>query len=453
MPRLERGLFIFGVAVLSFGYGFATYAWDWFPKYHLKRGWDNVKKIDEPPIDLYKHTFNQSGWRSRRPDDMESGMTLVTSSWKKKGEWKIGLKLFDSRGTLVHEWLVNNDSLFPRGLWRGRMGSRDIHGSLLLPDGDVVVNIPYSGMARLNSCSDTLWTLPERNHHSISKGQNGTFWVPGVSQERRAKSDQYPEGFPGLDGKKVWLDRILKVGGEGEVLRDINVLDVLYENGLERYFPKTLGGKRPTPKKIPPDLTHLNDVEPLDSSLAQEYPRFEAGDLLVSLRSSSLVFVFDPTTRKVKWHASQPFTYQHDPDFVGNGWIGVFDNNYDLTAFDTPSKRGTMLGGNRVVGLQPHADSTEVWFPTAHSERVYTDVRGKWQKLENGNMLLTEANAGRAVEVDSEGRIVWEWIHRPTQEGKVPSVSKVTRYNLSREEVADWPCTSVPSRSRSSGRE
>lgn len=32
------------------------------------------------------------------------------------------------------------------------------------------------------------------------------------------------------------MDRLLHVSADGEVLDDINVLDVLYANGLERYI-------------------------------------------------------------------------------------------------------------------------------------------------------------------------------------------------------------------------
>jgi len=442
IPSLERALFVVGVAVLSFSYGFASYAWNWFPKSHLQRAWKQAQTLNDAPVSLRPHAFDRHGWRTVRPSEMQSGMTLVASSWQRGGTWKVGFKLFGRNGNLVHEWLRTKNDLFPENLnQRKDLDGQDIHGSLLLSGGDVVFNLPYVGMVRLNACGDVRWTLTEGNHHSISQDHEGAFWVPGVRSEPSARSDQYPDGFPGLDGKKVWLDRILKVSREGEVLRDINVLDVIYENDLERYFPKTLGGKRPTPEKLPVDITHLNDVEPLSPSQAQAYPLFEAGDLLVSLRSLSLVFVFDPETMKVRWHASEPFIYQHDPGFLGEGWIVVVDNNYELTPYNVPSKRGTMLGGNRIVGLRPHTHSTEVWFPTEHSDRIYTHVRGKWQQLGNGNLLLTEASAGRAIEVNPDGRLVWEWIHEPPDGGRVPSVSKVTRHDLTREEVASWACT------------
>lgn len=181
----------------------------------------------------------------------------------------------------------------------------------------------------------------------------------------------------------------------------------------------------------------MNDVEPLSSSLADEYPLFEAGDLLLSLRNLDLVLVVDPDTRRVKWHADDPFLMQHDPDFLGNGWIGIFDNASDFTF------RGTMLGGSRIVALQPHTDSVEVRFPTAQSDSFYTAAQGKWQQLSNGNMLLTESRAGRVIEVTPGGRTVWEWIIAPYSDQYVPAVTQATRYALTRTDIADWPCSSV----------
>lgn len=70
-------------------------------------------------------------------------------------------------------------------------------------------------------------------------------------------------------------------------------------------------------------------------------------DLALSLMHLDLVMVVDPETRTVRWHTSHPFIGQHDPDFVGDGWIGVFDNNRDGTF------RGKLVGGSRIVAVQP----------------------------------------------------------------------------------------------------
>jgi hypothetical protein len=163
------------------------------------------------------------------------------------------------------------------------------------------------------------------------------------------------------------------------------------------------------------------------------------GDLLVSLRTPSLVFVVDPTSLEVKWTASTPFLHQHDPGFVGDGWIGVFDNNQD------PTPRGTMMGGSRIVALSPSADSTKTLPPTARSGPLYTTTTGHWQTLDNGNSLLTEARADRGVEAAPSGRTVWEWIHPPCDDARVPFVMNGARHDLTRADVADWACASAGS--------
>lgn len=60
-------------------------------------------------------------------------------------------------------------------------------------------------------------------------------------------------------------------------------------------------------------------------------------------------------------------------------------------------------------------------------------------------MLLTESSAGRVAEVTPNGRTVWEWVHAPYEESNVPVVTKAARHDLTREDVATWPCSSADS--------
>ena len=74
------------------------------------------------------------------------------------------------------------------------------------------------------------------------------------------------------------------------------------------------------------DPTHLNNVEPLPRAMAAAFPQFAPGDLLISLRNMNTMAVLDPRTRKIKWAMSGQFVQQHDPDFLPNGNIMLFDN-------------------------------------------------------------------------------------------------------------------------------
>lgn len=440
---LQKAWFVLSIAILSFGYGFASHALGLFPSTYLEKAWQQFYSmaLEQSGQNVFIGTtrYARQGTMTISPESMQPGLTLLSSSWPGPNGFTPELRLVDRNGEVVHRWPIDREALFQHGFTpRGTASKADVNGAQLLENGDVVVNIEYRGMARLDACGQIQWTLSEGNHHSITRAEDGTFWVPGVSREPLARTGDFPDGFPGLNGKKIWVDRLLQVSPEGEILTDVDLPTIIYQNGLDRYIPKVLGGPLPSPSSLDSDITHLNDIEPLRSEMADEYSLFEAGDLLVSVRSLSLVFVFDPEMMTVKWHAADPFIYQHDPDFIGDGWIGVFDNNYDFT-------NGQMLGGSRIVALQPHTDSVEVRFPKQYSDPFYTETQGRWQQLPNGNMLLSESTAGRVIEVNASGETVWEWIHRPISESNIPRVTNAVRHDLSREEVATWPCSSVDS--------
>lgn len=442
----ERGLFALSAIVLAFLGGFAVRWHGWFPNDQLEQASKQATGLFESwssgPAELDDQVYDRSGALTVRPDSMQPGLTLLTSAWPSEDGWEPGLNLIDADGTIVHRWRFDKTTLFPDSSdGRGNPTLAGLHGTYLFPNGDVLVNVEYVGTARIDACGTVQWRLPTGSHHAIARAEDGSFWVPGTNQSPRRATEQHPEGFPGIEDP-TWLDQLLHVAEDGTVIEKINVLDVLYANDLEQHIFKAFKPHRApgVDKNIGVDVTHLNDVEPLSSASASEYPLFDAGDLLVSLRYLDLVFVLDPQSRTVKWHTTTGLIQQHDPDFLGDGWIGIFNNNRDYSA------RGSALGGSQVVAVQPHTDSTDIRFPTPHSAPFYTDAQGKWQQLENGNMLLTEARAGRVVEVGPDGRTVWEWVQESYDDSQVPVISKGTRYSLTDADVADWPCS--PNRSK-----
>jgi len=432
----EKAGFVLSLMVLAFLYGWAARWHGWFPDAVLEQAQREADKVLHNPS-LTSRVYDRSGVQFERSDTTQSGLTLIASYWPYEDGWDTGLRLLDKEGTVVHDWRVDRATLFPDSTdRRGDPLDKNLHGTYLFPNGDVLVNVDYVGTARLDACGDVRWQLPLGTHHSIARAGDGHFWIPGTSRQPRRTTDRYPEGFPGLDDP-VWLDQLLHVSEEGRVLDTINVLDVLYANDLEHHIVKAYQPQAATGSPRTRDITHLNDIEPLRPSMADEYPLFDAGDLLVSLRNLDLVFVFDPDSGTTKWHVSSPFIRQHDPDFTGEGWIGVFDNRTDFMP------RGQMLGGSRIVSFQPHTDSMRIRFPTSQSDPFYTDVLGKWQSLNNGHMLLTESKAGRVVEVAPDGSTVWEWVMRPYSDSKVSRVPGATRYDITRENVRTWPCSNL----------
>ena len=279
----------------------------------------------------------------------------------------------------------------------------------------MLFNIEYAGLVMMDACGEVKWKIGYKDqnyvtHHCLTRNQDGNFWVCGQVRwfADNPESAGHLEKLPGLE-LPLYEDRLLEVSSEGEILREINLVQVLYDNDLERYLVKVADS---TSK----DVVHLNDIEALPDRIAAEYPMFEAGDLVVSMRGINMVLVVDPDSGKVKWHATDPFLKQHDPDFTGGGWITLFDNHMDFT------ERGTMLGGSRILAMRPHTGEIREAYPVNESTGFYTRLAGKWQELDNGNMLITEARPGRVFEVTSDGRMVWEWIHQRYNEKLIAEV-------------------------------
>lgn len=425
LPSIDKIVFVLSVAVFAFLYGAFSWRFQIFPSSYLDRAWDQAQAIAPTftsQVDAHfetKQVYEETGVNLERPALFSPGLTMVVTRWAEL-DGDPGLRLLDRKGRIVHEWQVEPEEIFSDA------AQIQIHGSYLYPTGDVVINLNV-GTARLDACGRVRWKLKHGGHHSIERADDGTFWISGY------ESDVSTEDYPGLNGTLDLVNTLTQVSEDGDVIKELRVLDILYENGLERLIPKYGLHNRAE------DITHLNDVEPLSSAMADEYTLFDAGDLVVSLRNIHLVFVLDPETGKVLWKNHARLIRQHDPDFIGNGWIGVFDNNSDGT------ERGTMLGGSRILALRPSTGAIDTLFPTPHSVRFYTPSMGKWQRLENGNLLLTEGQAGRIVEVSPDGRTVWEWIAKPFSQGTVAEVTEGTRYRLSAEEVSKWSCSPVDS--------
>jgi hypothetical protein len=422
-------------ALLIFGYGVAVGVFEIFPYDALRFVADSVREV-------YAERSNLTGTRpihflnrARYPGDgltrgpsatTAPGLTLISGFFEDTSE----IRLLRLDGTVVQRWPARFFDLFPHpehirppGRVPATNWNTDIHGALALPDGSVVFNFEYGGTVKLDRCGAVVWTLPEMTHHSIEPSADGGFWVPG---RRYAESES---AFPPIPAP-YYEDAILKVSADGRVLARISVPEALYRSGLRELLlanggPELLNGI--------PDLGHVNDVEELSPDVAPSFPQFATGDLLVSLRNLNLVLVLDPVSGAVKWHQVGPWLRQHDPDFQRDGTITVFNNNSAVAT------QRDLLGGSNILAVRPGQPGVAVLFGNDPREPMFTHIRGKHQVLEGGNILLTEFAAGRILEVDNAGSVVWELFNRFDEEN-VAEVSQATRYAETYFSVERWQC-------------
>ena len=361
---------------------------------------------------LYPVRYPQSGVTVHRRDAVQPGITLVSGYWWQGNRWQPAIRLMDMEGTVLHEWTVHPDRYWPTSPYTdhvaGVMNNANnyVHGSWLLPDGHVVFNVEYAGMVRLDACGAVVWTLPYRTHHSVSRDDNGNFWASGLIW-REAPVEKYVHMRP-----RFVDETMLQISPDGEILREIFILESMYDSGYGGIFAST---------STTLDVTHMNDVEVLSAAMADAFPLFEAGDILVSLRNIGTVVVVDGKTERVKWHMQHPLVKQHDPDFEPDGHIVIFDNRDDMT------QSGMRLGPSRLLRVNPVTNEFSTVYPLSDAEPFYTQTGGKHQLLANGNRLITESNAGRVFEVSPDGEVLWNWVIEPRGE-LVPEVLEGSRY-------------------------
>ena len=285
----------------------------------LRKYFDTREREDLFLVDSAGDDAGVLFWDRTRALDGVTFMTL------RRGD-RFGASLIDMSGNEIHRWdlafsdvWADPEHVVTRASDAGMM----YHGAHLFPNGDVVFNFTGAtfpkgaGLVRMDRCSNVLWAVAENTHHAVDVAPDGTIWTLG--HWNRTNSDAR---FPKLTPPFV-EDYFLRVSPGGNVQQRVSVLDVIFQSGFESIlqFNAGTGGLA--------DPLHTNDIEVLTSDLAPAFPMFEAGDLMISIRRTSTLMVVDPESNRVRWAQTGPFISQHDPDFLPNGNILVYDNRTD----------------------------------------------------------------------------------------------------------------------------
>ncbi|MEZ5914408.1 MAG: arylsulfotransferase family protein [Parvularculaceae bacterium] len=337
------------------------------------------------------------------PAHMARGVTFMTGLF---GD-ALKARLVDENGAVIHEWPIDFFEQKKAKLYRF---DALIHGAHLYENGDILIVLDSVGLYRVNACGEVIWKNENGSHHSIDIDDEGFIWTP-----LRAVRYNEPRILPG----DFRLDRIGRVDPDtGALVETLDLVDILLrsdEQGLASIEPP---GSH--------DLFHVNDVEILSARKAAAFPEFSAGDILVSARRQNMVFVIDRADRKVKWVRIGATQYQHDPDFQPDGSITVFDNRGSAPASRSNGWKGES-GGSRIIAVRPGVFDYKVVYQSDFRNTFYSSRRGKHQRLENGNLLITETDAGRVFEATPSGDIVWRYVNRH-DDANVGWVMSATRF-------------------------
>lgn len=142
------------------------------------------------------------------------------------------------------------------------------------------------------------------------------------------------------------------------------------------------------------DILHLNSVKVLTRQLAPKFPMFKAGQVLTSMCHLDTIAVVDVDSGKLVWAARGPWEAQHDPQFLDNGNLLLFDNRGSPTA-------------SRVVEYDPETQGFPGSYSGENTRPFLSKLRGMNQRLPNGNTLIVNSDAGNILEVTHDKEVVW----------------------------------------------
>ena len=325
------------------------------------------------------------------------------------------IRLVKRDGTLFKKWPLDYFEHFPdpdaRVCDLASPLRVDTHGVHVTPQGEVVFNYEYCGSVKLDQCGGLVWSINKRTHHSLVPAEAGGYWLLGRYEWL---ASEHPDRFPPFStpatDQTIKEDTLLRIDENGGILEEVSIPELMRQTNLEALLTASVNefGLETVDRT---ELVHANKVAELPSEIADSFPLFAAGDLMISLRGLNLIMVLDPVTKDVKWHQTGPWLRQHDPEFRSDGKISIFNNNAYRTAYsDGQTDLSTPYTTNIIV-VDPVSGETEVVFGEKPGQEMLSVIRGQHELQKKGGILITEFDAGRVLEVDAVGQIVWEYVN------------------------------------------
>ena len=291
--------------------------------------------------------------------------------------------LMDMNGNLVHKWACPISKAFTNlkpdndGKWR-RVE--------LLPNGDLLAIFEGHGMVKVDKDSNILWVIHDKCHHDLDFDDEGNIYTLTRESVSMAEIN---------DHQPITGDFISVYSGNGEFIRKVPILDAFLNSSFA-----SLLACMPTSG----DVLHTNSIQVLDGSLRNLSSHYEKGNVLISMRHTNAIAILDMTTQKIVWTMTGQWMQQHDAKLLINGNILLFDN------------KGCQ-SRSKVIEFDPMTQEIAWVYRNSPNNPLYSSTSGCCQRLPNGNTLISESNAGTAIELTRDLKKVWIF-NNPIRTGK-----------------------------------
>ncbi len=331
------------------------------------------------------------------PDETSPGLNLYTSGHDDE------VYLIDMEGRPLHKWSYSRDNLEVerrRERERGRLsGIRFAHA---FENFDLLAIYDYRGLVKLDRDSQPLWTYLEKPHHDLWVTPEGDIYVLTAREEL----------IPRLNREtKILVDYVTVLSEDGEEKASYSILEMLEDSPYSFVLP-TVNHLR-EPEAL--DILHANSIQVFDGSAAGRSPElFREGNILLSLRNVSLVFIYDPGRNEIVWGwGPTNIAFQHKARLLENGRVTIFNNGMEESS---------------VVEIDPLSGEMAWEYRGRGEDRFFTRLLGSAQRLPNGNTLVVDSESGTVFEVTPERKIVWRFVNPAETDGAIAVIPEMHRY-------------------------
>lgn len=408
MPHGRLLFFLCGMLLLGLGftYGFLSHRYHLFPYEEIRLAFRRASHAlssagpgDPPPwavADLdsasrsklqalgylqgYEEASRPGGTELHDPERAFPGHSFYVSAHAPEAI----LTTLDGRR--LHSWRLPFREACPGKDDPQSTNQRYFRRARLLPGGGVLAIYDYEALVRLDRHSQLVWARCEPYHHDLDIAPDGRIYV--LRQKRRIVSEVH-------DWDPILDDVVEILGPEGEDLAAVSISDAFLAS---EYAPllKTVDRRLLPENNGEGDVLHTNAVKILDEQDAARLPMVRAGHVLISVRNLDTVAILDLEAERVVWALTGLWRRQHDPVWLDNGNLLVFDNLHEHQR-------------SRVLEIDPTSQRVVWQYEGRLGEPFFSGCCGSNQRLANGNTLITVSEGGRALETTPDGDVVWEF--------------------------------------------
>ena len=416
LDRLLLAMFMFSLVVTCFvgGAYVAEFDHPWYqrllePSFRGLRAAAEQRDLleDQQSIDWDLAREDKPGVTLYRPEQAYDGLTMYVSFGEPPSA-----RLISMTGELVHRWDLPFRKAWPRAPHVKTPPPEKFihwHTARLFPNGDLIANYvtasdtPYGyGLVKMDKDSRVIWRYSACAHHDFDIDGTGKVFA----LQHGIYHDQV-DGAPQL-GTPVLQDFVVVLSPEGEELQRISLFEAFARSKFRHYLESI-------PSDPDGDHTHSNGIDVISQAFAAKHGFCSPGDVMISVRNPGWLAILNLKRQEIVWAARGVWQGQHDPDPLDNGNVLLFDN----------CGKRAVGGESRIIEWNPASGAIE-WCFHGTAEKTFESVsRGCQQLLPNGNVLITESNNGRLLEVTRDHQVVWEFNNPHRYEDKNKYVAVV----------------------------